>query len=113
MNTICEGVSLSWNKGIYNSRIKLYVKERMERYLKEPEHTLGVLARGTDYVNTHLANHPIHASKEMIGDKIDEMLMADSSLRHIYICLQRMHRITNIFLTDMVIKYHLQIRKDI
>lgn len=56
----------------------------MERYLKEPEHTLGVLARGTDYVNTHLANHPIHASKEMIGDKIDEMLMADSSLRHIY-----------------------------
>lgn len=84
MNIICEGVSLSWNKGIYNSRIKLYVKERMERYLKEPEHTLGVLARGTDYVNTHLANHPIHASKEMIGDKIDEMLMADSSLRHIY-----------------------------
>ncbi len=84
MNTMCESVELSWNKGVYNSRIKAYVKERMERYLKDPEHTLGVLARGTDYVNTHLANHPIHASKEMIGDKIDEMLRIDNSLKHIY-----------------------------
>ena len=36
--------------------------------------TLGVVARGTDYIGTHLQGHAKHASKETVGDKIEELL---------------------------------------
>ncbi|MBE5837092.1 hypothetical protein [Butyrivibrio sp.] len=74
MDKYSEGVEITWPKGIYNKRVLNYIREREDKFLPYPEKTLGVLARGTDYVNTHLSNHSIHATKEMIAQKIDECL---------------------------------------
>ena len=74
MNEYGKDISFPWPKGKYNDRVKEYIKNRESTFLPYPERTLGVLARGTDYVNTHLKNHSIHASKEMLRDKIDELL---------------------------------------
>ena len=66
MERMAGNTQLSWVNGVYNTRVKKYIQERLEKYLPAPSKTLGVLARGTDYINTHLHNHPIHASKEML-----------------------------------------------
>lgn len=85
MERMAGNTQLSWVNGIYNTRVKKYIQERLEKYLPTPSKTLGVLACGTDYINTHLHNHPIHASKEMLCEKIDEMLNNDKILECIYI----------------------------
>ena len=74
MDKYSEDVDLSWSKGIYNQSISEYLEEKSKIFLPYPEKTLGVLARGTDYVNTHLANHSVHASKEQLGEKIEELM---------------------------------------
>lgn len=38
--------------------------------------------------NTHLHNHPIHASKEMLSEKMDETLNNDKTLEYIYIATE-------------------------
>lgn len=38
--------------------------------------------------NTQLHNHPIHASKEMLSEKIGEMLNGDKMLEYIYIATE-------------------------
>lgn len=48
---------------------------------------IKVLARGTDYVNTHLSNHPIHASLDMLCDKIDWALK-EWKLDYIYVATE-------------------------
>lgn len=65
---------LSWPDGKYNTHVWDYINNRKARFLPWPERTLGVLARGTDYVNTHLSNHPIHASLDMLCHEIDASL---------------------------------------
>jgi hypothetical protein len=88
MNLVSEGTTLSWQDGIYSDRVREYISEREERFLPYPEKTLGVLARGTDYVNTHLPNHTIHATKEMLCEKIDELLAERDDLEYIYLATE-------------------------
>lgn len=85
MNRMSGDIKLTWPNGIYNERVTSYLAEKESRFLLYPEKTLGVLARGTDYVNTHLPNHAIHASKEMICEKIDELLAVWEDLEYIYL----------------------------
>ncbi len=80
-------ISFSWPKGKYNERLKTYIDDRQSKFLPYPEKTLGVLARGTDYVNTHLSNHSVHASKEMICEKIDSALR-EWNLEYIYLATE-------------------------
>lgn len=87
MNDYGKDISFSWPGGKYNKLIRNYISEREDRFLPYPEKTLGVLARGTDYVNTHLANHNIHASKEMICEKIDSALN-EWNLEYIYLATE-------------------------
>lgn len=87
MNDYGKDVSFTWPKGKYNDRVKKYISERSDRFLPYPEKTLGVLARGTDYVNTHLKNHSIHASKEMLRDKIDDLLK-EWNLEYVYLATE-------------------------
>ena len=82
-----KGISLDWKHGVLNNNLIGYIAERKNKYLPYPQRTLGVLARGTDFVNTHLHNHPIHASKEMIADRIDEALR-DWNLDYVYIATE-------------------------
>jgi hypothetical protein len=88
MNRMSSQTLLSWPDGIYNSRVKAYLAEKEKIFLPYPDQTLGVLARGTDYVNTHLHNHTIHASKEMICEKIDELLTGREDLSYIYLATE-------------------------
>lgn len=88
MENISEDAVLSWPCGEYNDVIIRYIEEKKESYLPYPDRTLGVLARGTDFVNTHLKNHPVHAAKEMMADKIDELISTWNGLEYIYIATE-------------------------
>lgn len=82
------GVHLSWPDGIYNQRVMAYIRERENRFLPYPEKTLGVLARGTDYVHTHLPNHQKHASIEQLCQKIDEVWDVWGGFSYIYLATE-------------------------
>lgn len=88
MNRFRPEVTLSWRHGTYNDRVMDYIKERQPRFLPHPDRTLGVLIRGTDYVSTTLHNHAIHATKEMVADKIDEVLETWGNLEEIYLATE-------------------------
>jgi hypothetical protein len=85
MNQASVGTTLSWPDGYYNQRVKSAIADAMKQFLPYPEKTLGVLARGTDYVHAHLSNHPIHASIEMLCEKIDECMKEWEDLEYIYV----------------------------
>ena len=87
MDDYGKDISFSWPRGQYNERLKKYIADRQYEFLPYPDKTLGVLARGTDYVNTHLSNHSIHASKEMICEKIDSTLK-EWNLEYIYLATE-------------------------
>lgn len=73
MDAISKGYELSWPHGIFNDQVKQYINERKTCFLPDPEHTLGVLIRGTDYINTWLPGHARHATADMVIRKIDEI----------------------------------------
>lgn len=68
-----KGMKLSWPDGIFNSRVKQYIHDRQKRFLPNPQKTLGVLIRGTDYIHNPLPNHPRQAAVEQIMAKIAEI----------------------------------------
>ncbi len=74
MDEYSKGVSLSWPDGIYNDKVNEYLEVKKKEFLPYPDKTLGVLARGTDYAGQNFKNHNIHATKEMMAEKIREML---------------------------------------
>lgn len=88
MNQKSKGVQLSWPEGIYNAKVSAYLAEKEKAFLPYPEQTLGVLARGTDYVHTHLSNHNIHASLEQLCKKIDEIWDLWGGLQYIYLATE-------------------------
>ena len=84
MNEFSGAAKLTWPWGLYNQRMQSYFREREKKFLPHPSRTLGVLARGTDYAKTHLINHPIHASIEMLCDKIDQLWEEWGGFQSIY-----------------------------
>lgn len=88
MNSGSNSTLLTWPNGIFNDRIKSYIRKKQKAFLPCPQKTLGVLARGTDFVNTHLHNHPIHASKELICQKIDEVWETWGDFEYIYVATE-------------------------
>ena len=87
MDERSEGTALSWPVGRYNNQVKEYIRERANRFLPYPDETLGVLIRGTDYAKGNLENHPKHAGKEMVSEKIDEML-EEGCCRYIFLATE-------------------------
>ena len=88
MNLVVGETELAWPNGIYNNKVWAYINEREKKFLPYPEKTLGVLARGTDYANTKFQNHAIHATKEQLGDKIDEVWNSWGGFEYIYIATE-------------------------
>ena len=88
MNRKSEGITLTWPNGKYNERVLSVLEARQKEFLPYPEKTLGVLARGTDYVKAAFPNHPIHANLEMVCEKIDEMMKQDSSYEYVYVATE-------------------------
>ena len=87
MNSYSEGTELAWPNGKYNKRLTDYIEKRKSEFLPYPEKTLGVLARGTDYVHTHLRNHAVHADPDMIFEKIDKLIQ-EWNLEYIYLATE-------------------------
>lgn len=88
MNRISGNTRLAWPDGIFNDRVMTCIQDRQSIFLPYPQKTLGVLARGTDFVNTHLHNHPIHASKELICEKIEEVWKSWGGFEYIYVATE-------------------------
>ena len=88
MNKASKDTVLTWPNGHYNSAVLSYIEDRRKKFLPHPDETLGVLARGTDYANTHLANHARHASKELLSEKITDILSERSELKYIYLATE-------------------------
>lgn len=84
MNQESGTTKLVWPNGMFNQRVEQYIMEKEKLFLPFPEKTLGVLARGTDFVHTHLHNHPIHALLKEMFDKIDEACMTWENIEYIY-----------------------------
>lgn len=78
---------VGWPDGVYNKRVQDYISDQMLHFLPYPDRTLGVLARGTDYVKTHLPNHAVHANLDMLYEKIDEAL-DEWQLDYIYVATE-------------------------
>lgn len=84
MSQCLPDITLSWPNGKYNNSVVKVIKEKQNKFLPYPDQTLGILARGTDYITTHYANHPVHASIEMICDKADEFMVDHPDIKYIY-----------------------------
>ena len=67
-----KDIKLEFKNGLYNEQVEKYIEEH-GRILSEPENTLGVLIRGTDYQKTQFPGHPKHATVEMMIAKISEI----------------------------------------
>ena len=87
MDSYSEGVDFSWKDGIYSKNIHDYIERRKAEFMPFPNETLGVLARGTDIAVSKPVNHAVHASKEMIADKIDALL-SEWGLKYVFIATE-------------------------
>ena len=87
MDEYSEDVTLAWPDGIFNSNINGYLDSKEKEFLPYPDKTLGVIARGTDYIGTRLHNHAKHATKEMLADKIEELLV-NWNLEYVFIATE-------------------------
>ena len=80
------GTELDWSGGMFNQAVESYIKQHGS-ILKNPDETLGVLIRGTDYTKTHMPGHAKHASVEEIIEKISET-EADHPYKWIYLATE-------------------------
>lgn len=88
MNQESGTTKLVWTNGTFNQCVEQYIREKEKLFLPFPEKTLGVHVRGTDFVHTHLHNHPIHASLKEMFDKIDEVYMTWENIEYIYVATE-------------------------
>lgn len=58
----------------YNKKSVQYIESEQKSILKNPQNTIGVIYRGTDYTKGHPIGHPIQPSMKKLSDKVDEML---------------------------------------
>ena len=65
-------IELVTDKKLFNNAVESYISAHLN-ILPEPDKTLGVLIRGTDYTKTKLPGHSIHADVPEIIDKIREI----------------------------------------
>ena len=59
---------------LINERVRKEIDIVRKEVLPDPEHTIGILIRGTDFTVTHLPGHTIMASPEQVMEKINEYM---------------------------------------
>lgn len=62
----------------YNSKTKEYLQNELSTILLQPEKTVGVIYRGTDYTQGHPIGHPIQPSMKNLADKVEEMMQTQN-----------------------------------
>ena len=88
MKEASKGETLLWENGIFNDEVENYIRAGREKFLPEPENTLGVLIRGTDYTKTHMPGHAIHADTGMVIEKIRETETERGEYKYIYLATE-------------------------
>ncbi|MBR3834111.1 MAG: hypothetical protein IKJ73_07315 [Lachnospiraceae bacterium] len=68
----CEPVSFM-NTNFINERVRVEIDKVREGVLLEPEKTIGVLIRGTDYTTSAVPGHSVMATPEQVMEKILEL----------------------------------------
>ena len=72
----------------FNDRLWEHVNEYRKRILKEPDKTLGVLIRGTDYVALKLKEHAIQAPPEQMIEKIKQLSKDGWNFENIFVATE-------------------------
>ena len=83
----CEPLDLM-KPEYFNDRLLQHIKRYRERFMQEPEKTLGVLIRGTDYTVTRPKGHPIQAAPGQVIQKIKELAKEGWDFHHIFVATE-------------------------
>lgn len=81
----------------FNDRLSGHIDRYRNSILQEPEKTLGVLIRGTDYIAACPKGHAVQATPEQVIQKIKE-LSEEWNYKHIFVAtenagaLRKMHQ---------------------
>lgn len=115
MKQFANNAVLQFKNSLLNSKLQRYVETQAQNLLREPENTLGVLIRGTDYVRSRPSGHPVQADVEIVIKKIYELEKSWRSYSYIFLStedadiLKRMQQEfkERLFYTDQK-RYHLE-----
>jgi len=80
------GIVLDTDTALFNKNVEDYILAHSD-IMPEPENTLGVLIRGTDYTKTRMPGHAIHADIPEMVDKITE-IEKEHSYKYIYLATE-------------------------
>ena len=72
----------------FNDRVLQHIDKYRKRILREPEKTLGVLIRGTDYVATRPKGHAVQATSEQMIEKIRELSKGKWQFEDIFVATE-------------------------
>lgn len=72
----------------FNDRLLQHIDGYRKRILPEPEKTLGVLIRGTDYVASRPKGHAVQAAPEQVIEKIKELADKDWNFKNIFVATE-------------------------
>lgn len=72
----------------FNDRLLQYIEGYRNRILQEPETTLGVLIRGTDYVAIKPKGHAVQATPEQVIEKIGNLSKEEWNFKKIFVATE-------------------------
>lgn len=72
----------------FNDRLLQHIDGYRKRILREPEKTLGVLIRGTDYVAMKPKGHAVQATPEQVIEKIKELSKKGWDFENIFVATE-------------------------
>lgn len=72
----------------FNDRLLEHIDRYRKHILPEPENTLGVLIRGTDYTATKPKEHPVQATPEQVIEKIKELSKEKWNFKNIFVATE-------------------------
>ena len=72
----------------FNDRLQQHIKNCRERLMQEPEKTLGVLIRGTDYVALKPKGHAVQATPGQVIEKIKELAEEGWHFHNIFVATE-------------------------
>lgn len=88
MELLVPDMSLEFGNVLFNTKLQRYIQGQADALLPEPQKTLGVLIRGTDYAKTKPTGHAIQADVEMVIRKIYELETAWQPYPYIYLATE-------------------------
>lgn len=76
------------NPELFSDRLSEHIDGYRKRILQEPEKTLGVLIRGTDYAAVQPKGHAVQATAEQVIEKIRELPKEEWDFENIFVATE-------------------------